>query len=108
MCLENSLGMTTADQQDTGFRNSGTVGSKLSTLTDNGNGTNSSGFTALLAGSRTANGTFSLRGTSGYWWSSSEASATAAHYRALRSSQVGVYRYSYIKATGFSVRCLKD
>jgi uncharacterized protein (TIGR02145 family) len=108
MYLENSLGMTTADQQDTGFRNSGTVGSKLSTLTDNGNGTNSSGFTALLAGGRDASGALGYRGARGRRWSSSEASATDAHLRSLFSSLVGVFRGSLNKAIGFSVRCLKD
>ena len=106
MYLENTLGMTTADQQGTGFRNSGTVGSKLSTLTDNG--TNSSGFTALLTGYRYTSGTFYSRGPYGYWWSSSDSSATSAHARNLNSSQAGVNRSSYNKAFGFSVRCLKD
>jgi uncharacterized protein (TIGR02145 family) len=106
MYLENSLGMTIAEQQGTGWRNSGTVGSKLSTLT--ANGTNSSGFTALLAGYRITNGTFSIRGTYGAWWSSSESSASNALYRSLISSQAGVFRYSYNKDNGFSVRCLKD
>jgi uncharacterized protein (TIGR02145 family) len=108
MYLENSLGMTTAEQQLTGLRDSGTVGSKLSTLTNNGGGTNSSGFTALLAGYRSTNGTFLSRGTFGYWWSSSETSAINAHYRFLYSIQVGVYRGSTNKVPGFSVRCLKD
>jgi uncharacterized protein (TIGR02145 family) len=100
------LGMTIAEQQGTGWRNSGTVGSKLSTLT--ANGTNSSGFTALLAGYRSTNGSFFFRGAYGYWWSSSEASATNALDRSLSSSQAGVFRVSYNKAFGFSVRCLKD
>jgi uncharacterized protein (TIGR02145 family) len=106
MYLENSLGMTIAEQQGTGWRNSGTVGSKLSTLT--ANGTNSSGFTALLAGLRSANGPFTSRGSSGSWWSSSEPSATTAHHRYLVSGQEGVSRNSFNKAYGFSVRCLKD
>jgi uncharacterized protein (TIGR02145 family) len=108
MYLENSLGMTIAEQQGTGFRDSGSVGSKLSTFTNNGTGTNSSGFTALLAGFRLTNGSFSSRGTLGFWWSSSETSASNAHRRLLRSSQAGVYRSSLTKAYGFSVRCLKD
>jgi uncharacterized protein (TIGR02145 family) len=106
MYLENTLGMTTAEQQNGGFRNSGTVGSKLSTLT--GSGTNSSGFTALLAGYRNTLGSFNDRDSNGLWWSSSEFSATVAHYRNLNSLQVGVSRYSNNKPYGFSVRCLKD
>jgi uncharacterized protein (TIGR02145 family) len=100
------LGMTIAEQQGTGWRNSGTVGSKLSTLT--ANGTNSSGFTALLAGYRLTNGPFNSRGALGLWWSSSEPSAAYAHRRYLASSQAGVHRHSHNKANGFSVRCLKD
>ena len=108
MYLENSLSMTTADQQLIGWRSSGTVGSKLSNLTDSGNGTNSSGFTALLAGIRFSFGPF-FNLSNGNWWSSSETSATLALNRNLTgSSQVGVSRNSYNKAYGFSVRCLKD
>jgi uncharacterized protein (TIGR02145 family) len=106
MYLENSLGMTTYDQELTGFRNSGSVGSKLkSSLVG---GTNSSGFTALLAGYRLADGTVDYRGTFGSWWSSSETSATNAPSRSLYSSQAVVGRYSSVKSNGLSVRCLKD
>ena len=101
MYLESTLGMTVADQEITGFRNSGTVGTKLKSG-------GSSGFTALLAGGRLANGSFFNRGPSGYLWSSSETSATAAHGRHLNSSQAGVSRFSNTKANGISVRCLKD
>ncbi len=102
MYLENTLGMSTTDQQLSGtWRNSGNVGTKLKS-------SGSSGFTALLAGYRISNGTFSNRGTNGYWWSSSETSATLARRRGLDSSQAGVYRYSSYKTDGFSVRCLKD
>jgi uncharacterized protein (TIGR02145 family) len=99
--------MSVTDQQGTtGYRNSGSVGSKLSTLTLGG--TNSSGFTALLAGNRSTNGTFGNRGRNGIWWSSSETSASNAHYRLLHSGQAGVLRLSFNKDFGFSVRCLKD
>jgi uncharacterized protein (TIGR02145 family) len=104
MYLENSLGMTTAQQQLTGYR--GTEGQDLSNEVTGG--TNSSGFTALLAGARNTAGTFISRGTNGYWWSSSESSATNALFRRLNSSQAGVRRGSNSKALGFSVRCLKD
>jgi uncharacterized protein (TIGR02145 family) len=107
MYLENTLGMSTTDQLvNNSWRSSGSVGSKLSTLTSSG--TNSSGFTALLAGLRSTNGTFNDRGSYGHWWSSSEASTTFARRRYLVSSQVGVARASSSKANGYSVRCLKD
>jgi uncharacterized protein (TIGR02145 family) len=104
MYLENSLGMTTAQQQGTGSR--GTEGQDLSNLVPSG--TNSSGFTALLAGYRLISGSFVNRGTTGHWWSSSETSAPFARYRILSSSQAGVTRGSNYKESGFSVRCLKD
>ena len=106
MYLENNLGMSTADQGTTTYRSSGTVGSDLSTLTSSGN--NNSSFSALLGGFRFTSGTFVYRGADGYWWSSSETSASNAFDRALSSSQTGVSRYSDNKAFGFSVRCLKD
>jgi uncharacterized protein (TIGR02145 family) len=107
MYLENNLGMSTADQgSNSSWRNSGSVGSKLSTVTSSGN--NNSGFTALLDGYRDADGTFNTRGTYGYWWSSSVSSATTARRRTLASSLAGVRRGSNNKALGFSVRCLKD
>jgi uncharacterized protein (TIGR02145 family) len=108
MYLENSLGMNTADQQGTGFRDSGTVGSKLSTLTVSGN--NSSGFTALLPGLRLDNGPFHNHENHTVLWSSSENNATTAHTRdMINSTSLGVYRSNNAnKARGFSVRCLKD
>jgi uncharacterized protein (TIGR02145 family) len=106
MYLENSLGMTTDDQELTAFRNSGSVGSKLKSSTVGG--TNSSGFTALLAGYRLDDGTVDYRGTLGNWWSSSETSATNAPSRSLYSFQAAVGRYSNPKSNGLSVRCLKD
>jgi uncharacterized protein (TIGR02145 family) len=107
MYLENKLGMSTALQgSTTGFRSTTGEGSKLSTATSSGN--NNSGFTALLAGGRGSNGPFNSRVISGFWWSSSEASATLAQYRALISIEAGVYRNGNGKASGLSVRCLKD
>ena len=107
MYLENNLGMSTALQgSSSSWRNFGSVGSKLSMVTGSGN--NNSGFTALLAGRRSPGGSFGNRVSSGYWWSSSEASATTAQGRNLTSSQAGVFRNSRNEANGFSVRCLKD
>jgi len=108
MYLEHGQGLSLANQILTGWRGSGansdgTAGTKL-----RAGGTNASGFSALLGGHRGTNGTFNSRGAFGYWWSSSEASASNAFYRDLLSSQTGVTRFSNNKALGFSVRCLKD
>jgi len=107
MYLENSLGMSTTDQQNTGWRISGSVGSKLSMSTNPG--TNSSGFTALLTGYRFTSGSFFYRGSYGIWWSSSvNAVGSAVPYRSLNNGQPGVLRLSESKARSHSVRCLKD
>jgi uncharacterized protein (TIGR02145 family) len=107
MYLEHGQGMTIAQQTiSTNWRSTTGEGNKLRSA---GTGaTNSSGFTALLAGYRYTNGTFGNRGANGGWWSSSETSATSAQYRDLGSGQTGVYRNSNNKAYGVSVRCLKD
>ena len=107
MYLENNLGMSTADQGLTGvWRGSGTVGSDLSALTSSGN--NNSGFSALLSGYRYTTGAFVNRGAYCQLWSSSATDASNAFFRSLLNIQTEVYRYSYEKSRGLSVRCLKD
>ena len=72
------------------------------------NATNSSGFAGLPGGNRDNFGTFSIIGSSGYWWSSTEYSASSAWYRLLGFNSSGVVRASFNKAGGFSVRLIKD
>ena len=81
------------------------AGSHLSNLTLNHD--NLSGFTALLAGSSNTAGSFYDLGVTTYLWSSSE-SGGSAWERHLNSGLASVRRYTYHKAYGFSVRCLKD
>jgi len=64
-------------------------------------------FSGLLAGNRDSNGSFSNVGTYGNFWTSLPAGANAWG-RNLNSSVATVYRYTYGKASGFSVRCLKN
>jgi uncharacterized protein (TIGR02145 family) len=74
----------------------------------NGSGRNSSGFSAVPAGS------FSVSigniANFAYFWSSSqnESSTHNAYSRYLRNNNSGVGRDAYNKYTGFSVRCLRD
>ena len=74
----------------------------------NAGATNSSGFTGLPGGYRYYGGAFGSIGTNGYWWSSSEYSATYAWYRNLDYNDSSAYRYINGKTIGFSVRCLRD
>jgi len=81
------------------------AGSHLSSYTLNGD--NSSGFSGLLAGYRSTDGSFYNRGSSAYIWSSLEG-GTNAWERFLYSGNATVNRFNNYKAYGFSVRCLKD
>jgi uncharacterized protein (TIGR02145 family) len=106
MYLEHGLGMSIADQTMISLRTSGTVGSDLSTLANSGN--NSSGFTGLMAGNRSANdGYFNFRGTLGGWYTSTQSGGNA-NSRVIRTFSTGVRRQEDTKANAYSVRCLKD
>jgi uncharacterized protein (TIGR02145 family) len=92
---------------------------------ENGNGTNSSGFSGLPGGYRTnsilsidTNGyisndttkSYSSIGTNGFWWSSTEDESVTinAWMRDLNYYYGSVNRNSDYKNCGFSVRCIKD
>ncbi|MCX6257927.1 MAG: fibrobacter succinogenes major paralogous domain-containing protein [Bacteroidia bacterium] len=78
-------------------------------VSPNTGATNESGFTALPGGYRDLNGTFYYVGDYGYWWSSTEYDATSAWNRYLLYNSSGVDGYyGSSKASGFSVRCLRD
>jgi uncharacterized protein (TIGR02145 family) len=74
----------------------------------NQDATNSSGFTGLPGGYRSINGTFTNVGANGRWWSSSEYSTTLAWYRNLYYDTGSASRNGSNKASGCSVRCLRD
>lgn len=82
----------------------------------NGNGTNSSGFTALPGGYRDEFGSFKNIGEDGSWWTSSDNGASilseegkSAWARELGSSYKHFYRsFDQNKGEGKSVRCIKD
>ena len=71
--------------------------------------TNESGFTALPGGLReTSNGTFYNIGSNGGFWSVTGAGAYEAWYSYLNFDDVNISSILNNKATGYSVRCLKD
>lgn len=70
--------------------------------------TNESGFTALPGGYRDSGRDFFIIGYFGYWWSSTEYDTTDAWYRNLCFGNSNVFRGSYGKDYGFSVRCVKN
>jgi uncharacterized protein (TIGR02145 family) len=77
-------------------------------VTPNTGATNSSGFTALPAGSHYSNGSFYYNGKYGWWWSTTESSATKVWHMYVDYNTATISRTDAAKAIGFSVRCIKD
>jgi uncharacterized protein (TIGR02145 family) len=73
-----------------------------------GAGTNTSGFAALLAGSRNASGYFTLFGAHAFIWGSPEFNSGATYYLDLDNTGGGAFVFTDDKNQGFSVRCLED
>lgn len=70
--------------------------------------TNESGFTGLPAGYLNSFGPFSIIGSDGIWWSSSEFNTALAWGRSLYYNTGSAGMVSSSKGYGFSVRCVKD
>lgn len=102
--IANKQGKALAsDSLWTASANGGAVGN-----TDYPDKRNISGFTGLPGGFRYRNGVFYDIGSLGYCWSSTESSASNAWYRNLTYNSTNVYRNSFGKEGGFSVRLLKS
>ncbi|MCX6170089.1 MAG: hypothetical protein NTX65_12150 [Ignavibacteriales bacterium] len=71
-------------------------------------GTNSDGFSALLAGYRYTNGYFNYDGKHTYFWSSSESGPRFAQNLGLNGNGNYINMFYDYKESGFSVRCVKD
>jgi uncharacterized protein (TIGR02145 family) len=89
------------------------AGGKMKSITgwnfQNTGATNESGFSGLPGGDRIySTGNFFNVGIDGNWWSSSQDSSTSAWNRNLFYNDASVGRSLSGKATGDSVRCLKD
>ena len=87
------------------------AGSKLKSKTDwvnNGNGNDTTGFTALPGGYCSENGFFYSIGELGSWWSATQENTTNAFSREMNNENSEVKRYNASKAEGLSVRCVKD
>ena len=69
---------------------------------NNGNGTNSSGFSGLPGGFRGLNGKFFNAGYDGAWWTS------VAAIRELHFDHGSLMSYGRFEQDGYSVRCLQD
>ncbi len=86
----------------------GTVLKSTSGWTDDGNGTDSYGFSALPAGIRDTSGDFYSAGYYAGFWSATEDNSDIAYYMGLFYYSDDAYLNSYYKYSGFSVRCLRN
>jgi uncharacterized protein (TIGR02145 family) len=73
-----------------------------------GAGTNTSGFSVLLAGYRLGTGSFDYLGRYAQLWTSTRADATTARNLFLYYLSPNVVLHGYSLSHGFSVRCLKE
>jgi uncharacterized protein (TIGR02145 family) len=108
--LEMYLGMSQAQADSIGWRGTD-QGAQLKNNTGwnfGGNGTNTSGFSALPWGNRDYDGTYHNVDNYGIWWSSTEFDTSFVWNRDIYIGYASVYRGHYNKQLGFSVRCLKN
>lgn len=108
--LEMELGMSQSEADDTGWRGTDQGDQMKATYGwfSGGNGTNSSGLTALPGGVHWGGGSFEHLGNYGYWWSSTEASDSNVWRRTIFNIGSQVLRDESNKSRGYSVRCIKD
>jgi len=88
-----------------------TEGTKLkaaSGWSNNGNGTDDYGFSALPGGVGYSDGAFNYGGDYGTWWSASENGADSAYYRHMHSNEKNAGWRSRDKGYRLSVRCLQN
>lgn len=111
--LELAIGMDDSEINELGKR--GTVeGGLLKTTSgwsNNGNGVDRYGFSALPGGELASNGpsaTYNHGGIEGNWWTSTENEISTAWIRVLGYESDGVGRGWGPKRLGLSVRCVKD
>ena len=90
---------------------SSTAGKKLKSTSgwsNNGNGTDDFGFSALPGGGRGTVGSFNYAGYYGYWWTATESSSGNAYFRNVYYDYDYVYEDYNDVGYGFSVRCRED
>lgn len=98
--LEMFLGMTQTEADNTGWRGDN-QGTQLKVVGANA-------FSAIFAGYRAIDNTFSSRGSDAHFWLASQNSATLGWRRHVAPSLPTVYRSGAAKENGLSVRCLRN
>jgi uncharacterized protein (TIGR02145 family) len=111
--MESFIGMAPAQVDLWGWRGTdqGTQLKNTSGWSSSGNGTNTSGFTALPGGYRyAADGSYNNVTELTYWWTASQDvdAITSSWYRRMDYNNTGVYRASTQMRAGKYVRCVQD
>ena len=109
--LEMYLGMSSSEADDTGWRGTdeGTKLKATSGWDNDGNGTDISGFSALPGGQRFYNGTFEFEGMMGFFWTSTEVVSNDFNYmHYMDRNHTDIWRATYTKRYGYSIRLVKD
>ena len=76
---------------------------------ENGNGTNTAGYSALPAGYRTyIDGSTKGLGLITYFWTGTAKDNNISYFRRLDAAEDGIFRSATHKEAGKSVRCIKD
>ncbi len=75
---------------------------------NNGNGTNTSGFTGLPGGYRGNDANFNNLTQLGFFWTSTQGDASDAWNRKLNYDTAVVTKYDSFKTDGFSIRCIRN
>jgi len=73
-----------------------------------GTGTNTSGFSALLAGYRTETAYFSDLGNASHFWSTLEGDIYSVYHKRLLANSEVFDGFTWPKSAGLSIRCVKD
>jgi uncharacterized protein (TIGR02145 family) len=103
--------MEAVELDSTGWRFTGDVGKKIKIETgweSDGNGSNSSSFSAIPAGYRYATGGFLGMGGFATFWTSTVYDKESSYRRYLYYNQNAIGRFNDFNTSGFSVRCVKD
>jgi len=109
--LEKSLGMSTAEADRRGRRQSDSEANKVKSVQNwykEGNGDNQSGFNVQPAGMITEYGKKIRHGSHAYFWTATSANSSKAWFRDVYFAKNGINRLYYKKDASYSVRCVKD
>ncbi len=110
--LQMLLGLSQTDADESGWMGDQAIVLKsVASWDNNGGGNDSTGFHAQGSGYYLGGGSFGLMGTSGIWWTATEATDFNVNYAWLRQMSANndaVYRGVNDKSYGYSIRCVRD